>query len=132
MINLLTSSLESSRPQVVKSAASALFNLLQMLLNERFRGDDDLICIIVCSLMESLRVSLEKDTTEDDELVRLLVVCLGGMIVIAKGSLNPIEKLLISLDAPETISKMSGTEAKEVLNLLWEPEAENEGLESVM
>lgn len=119
MINLLTCSLESSRTPIVQAAASVLFNLSQLFLREgTIPGDDDLICIIV-SVVELLRVSVQNGSVGNDELARLLVVCLGGMIIVAQGSMNSIGPLLVSLEVPDLLLKVSAKkEGAEVLDLL--------------
>ena len=117
MISLLTASLESPKLQVTKAAASALFNLTQVILKDDVTpDDDDLICIIV-GLLEALSVFEKKGTVQDHELKRLLLICLGGMIIVGKKSSNPVESLLVSLEASEILSKIPGEEVKEVLSL---------------
>ena len=56
-------------------------------------GEDDLICI-VAGLAQSLKGF--DGEQEDSELMRLLLVCLGGIIVVGKRALKPIKDLLIS------------------------------------
>lgn len=115
MVSLLISSLESSNTRIVKAAASVLFNLLRILLDGDMQpGDDEFICIAV-AVVQSLNVSLQNE--EDSDFIKLLIVCLGGIIVICK-DFSELGQLLIAIEASETVSKVSGVEAQEILRLL--------------
>jgi hypothetical protein len=77
----------NSTTKLVKAAASALFNLSRVSLEESVSpGEDETISIVV-ALVESLKILVEKDTTESKELIRLLVVCLGGFVVLGENQI---------------------------------------------
>jgi hypothetical protein len=121
MVNLLTSSLDSSRRQVVHASASGIFNLSRKLLEEDSTlGEDNLIHISV-RILETLRGSTRNGMVTDGEVARLLIICLGGMIVngtYGSQESNSVIEILRTLDAPEIISHLEIEEAREILSLL--------------
>ena len=50
----------------------------------------------------------------------ILIVCLGWLFIIADAASLGIRELIIGLDVTETISQVTGEEAKEVLGLILE------------
>jgi hypothetical protein len=121
MIELLSSSVlasgSNSTPKLVKAAASALFNLSRVSLEESVSpGEDETISIVV-ALVESLKILVEKDTTESKELIRLLVVCLGGFVVLGRES-STVKEVLGGIEAADVLRKAEGAVALEVIGLI--------------
>jgi hypothetical protein len=121
MIELLSSSVlasgSSSTTKLVKAAASALFNLSRVSLEESVSlGEDETISIVV-ALVESLKILVEKDTTESKELIRLLVVCLGGFVVLGRES-STVKEVLGGIEAAEVLRRVEGAVAMEVIGLI--------------
>jgi len=121
MVELLTSSIlsssTSSRLNLVKAAASALFNLSRLSLEESVAPGEDEILSIVVALVESLKTLLEKKSEESKGLERLLVVCIGGYIVLGRDS-GAIKEVLEGIEAGDIIGRIDGSVSKEVINLL--------------
>lgn len=102
---------------LVKAAASALFNLSRQCLEESIPPSEDEILSIVVALVESLKTLLEKKAGENKELERLLVVCIGGFIVLGRDSMT-IKEVLDGIEAGEIIGRIDGTVSKEILDLM--------------
>lgn len=121
MIELLTSSVlasgSNSTTKLVKAAASALFNLSRTSLEESVTPTEDETISIVVALVESLKTLVEKDSTETKELLRLLVVCLGGSVVLGKDS-DTVKEVLAGIEAAEVLRKVDGAVALEVISLI--------------
>jgi hypothetical protein len=121
MIELLTSSVlasgSNSTTKLVKAAASALFNLSRTSLEESVTPTEDETISTVVALVESLKTLVEKDTTETKELLRLLVVCLGGFVVLGRGS-DTVKEVLGGIEAAEVLRKVDGAVALEVVSLI--------------
>jgi desumoylating isopeptidase 1 len=121
MIELLTSSVlasgSNSTTKLVKAAASALFNLSRISLEESVTPTEDETISIVVALVESLKTLVEKDTTETKELLRLLVVCLGGFVVLGRDS-DTVKEVLGGIEAAEVLRKVDGAVALEVISLM--------------
>lgn len=123
LVELLTTSIlsssSSSRMNLVKAAASALFNLSRQSLEESiFPGEDEILSIVV-ALVESLKTFSEKNGSGNNnkDLERLLVVCIGGFIVLGRDSLT-IKEVLEGIEAGDIIGRIDGDVSKEVLSLL--------------
>jgi len=121
LVELLTSSLLSSsttsRSNLVKAAASALFNLSLLSINESMAPGEDEILSIVVALVESLKTMLEKKAIESKDLERLFVVCIGGFVVLASDS-STIKEVLEGIEAVEVIKGVNGSVSSEVVELL--------------
>jgi PUL domain len=121
LIELLTSSILSSTPSsrmnLVKAAASALFNLSRQCFEESIPPGEDEILSIIVALVESLKTLLEKKAGENKELERLLVVCIGGFIVLGRDSVT-IKEVLDGIEAGEIIGRIDGAVSKEILGLM--------------
>jgi hypothetical protein len=121
MVELLTSSIlsssTSSRLNLVKASASALFNLSRLSLEESVVPDEDEILSIVIALVESLKTLLEKKSEDSQALERLLVVCIGGYIVLGRDS-SAIKEVLEGIEARDIIGRIDGSVSKEVISLL--------------
>ena len=125
IIPLLTSSIASSeKPAVVEGAASAMFNFIKILLDERLPLREDDAIEIVASITQALRVYMEPEKVTKiarptmKGFDRLLVVCIGGIIVLTQSNIDMIIDLLLCLDAKDLISKVGGTEMEDVLALI--------------
>jgi hypothetical protein len=103
--------------KLVKAAASALFNFTRISLEESIFPDEDEIISIAVALVESLKTLLEKDPSEDKELQRLLVVCLGGFVIFGKQS-EAVKEVLGGIEAVAILKKADFSAAKEVIGLL--------------
>jgi uncharacterized protein YegL len=77
--------------------------------------EDDVIAIVV-ALVQSLRTLLESDP-QDLELVRLLVVCLGGFVVLGK-EFTSVKEVLVEIGAVDIVKKFKRVEGDEVAALL--------------
>ena len=121
MVELVTSSIlsssTSSRLHLVKAAASVLFNLLRLSLEESVGPGEDEILSIVVALVESLKTLVEKKSTDSKDLERLLVVCIGGYIILGRDS-SAIKEVLEGIEAGDIIRKIDGYVSKEVISLL--------------
>jgi PUL domain len=121
LVELLTSSILSSstsaRLNLVKAAASALFNLSRLSLEESVPPGEDEILSIVVALVESLKTILEKNVVQSKELERLILVCIGGFVILAKDS-NAIKEVLEGIEAKDIIGKIDGTVSEEIISLL--------------
>ena len=102
---------------LVKAAASALFNLSRQCFEESIPPSEDEILSIVVALVESLKTLLEKKAGENKELERLLVVCIGGFIVLGRDSVT-IKEVLDGIEAGEIIGRIDGAVSKEILDLM--------------
>ena len=120
LVELLTTSILSgsstSTMKLVKGAASGLFNLSRLSLEESVAPSDDEIISTLVALVESLRMLLEKDVQEGKDLQRLLVVCIGGFIVLGKDT-DTIKQVLGGVDAVEVIQKVAGAVSQEVADM---------------
>jgi desumoylating isopeptidase 1 len=121
MVEFLTSSILSSgtspKLNLVKAAASALFNLSRLCLEESVAPSEDEILSIVVALVESLKTLLEKKAAESKDLERLLVVCVGGYSVLGRDA-SAIREVLEGIEAGDIIGRIDGSVSKEVVNLL--------------
>ena len=121
LVELLTSSIlsnsSSTKSNLVKASASALFNLSRQSLEESVSPDEDEILSILVALVEALKTLQEKNAADNKELGRLLVVCIGGYIVLGKDS-STIKEVLEGIEAKDIIGKIDGAVSKEVLSLM--------------
>lgn len=120
LLELLTSSVlanSTSTMKLVKAAASALFNFSRISLEESIIPGEDEIISIVVALVESLKNSFAKQSTDDKELQRLLVVCLGGFVIFGKQS-EAVREVLAGIDAIDILKKADFSVSKEVIGLL--------------
>ena|SRR5205085_1077952 len=118
--DLLTSSVlakSTSTMKLVKAAASALYNFSRISLEESIIPGEDEIISIVVALVESLKNSFAKQSTEDKELQRLLVVCLGGFVILGKQS-EAVKEVLAGIEAMDILKKADFSVSKEVIGLL--------------
>jgi PUL domain len=125
IVELLTSSILSCsttpRLNLVKAAASALFNLSRVSLEESVPPGEDEILSIVVALVESLKTLLDKKAQERKDLERLLIVCLGGYLVLGSDS-TTINEVLEGIEAIDVIKRMEGSVPKEVVNMIQRSE----------
>jgi PUL domain len=120
MLELLTSSVlasSTSTMKLVKAAASALFNFSRISLEESIIPGEDEIISIAVALVESLKNLLDKESTEDKELQRLMVVCLGGFVIFGKQS-EAVKEVLTGIEAMEILKKADFSVATEVIGLI--------------
>lgn len=119
IISLLTSALTSSRQELVRSSASALFNILRILILDSsiFLEENELLCI-ASGINKAVDMLLQAGSGNDG-LLKLLISCFDGIIIVARRSLvsETFEDFLV-LEAPEILSKISTAESREVLLLL--------------
>jgi hypothetical protein len=121
LVELLTSSILSSsttsRLNLVKAAAAALFNLSRLSLAESVALGEDEILSVVVALVESLKVMTERKSPETKELERLLVVCIGGYVILGKDS-AAIKEVMEGIEAVDIITGAGGSVSDEVVGLL--------------
>ena len=118
LVELLSSSILSSTPKLVKAAASALFNIARLyLLESTSPAEDDVISIAV-AVVEALRSMLSKEPREDNELIRLCVVVLGGFIVLGPREGGALREVLGGVEAKEVLGRFEGREGGEVIGLI--------------
>lgn len=121
LVELLTSSILSStslsRMNLVKAAASTLFNLSRLSLEESAAPSEDEILSIIVALVESLKTLQEKNAAGSKELERLLVVCIGGYLVLGRDSMT-IKEVMEGIEASNVIAKIDGAVSKEILDLM--------------
>lgn len=120
LVELLTSSILSSsttRLNLVKAAAAALFNLSRLSLAESVALGEDEILSVVVALVESLKVMTERKSPETRELERLLVVCIGGYVILGKDS-AAIKEVMEGIEAVDIITGAGGSVSDEVVGLL--------------
>jgi hypothetical protein len=121
LVELLTSSILSSssstKLNLVKAGASALFNLSRQSLEESVSPGEDEILSILVALVEALKTLQEQNAADNKELGKLLVVCIGGYIVLGKDS-STIKEVLEGIEARDIIGKIDGAVPKEVLGLM--------------
>ena len=101
-----------------------MFNFIKILLDERLPLREDDAIEIVASITQALRVYMEPEKVTKiarqtmKGFDRLLVVCIGGIIVLTQSNIDMIIDLLLCLDAKDLISKVGGTEMEDVLALI--------------
>jgi hypothetical protein len=120
LVELLTSSILSSsttRLNLVKAAAAALFNLSRLSLAESIAPGEDEILSVVVALVESLKVLTERKSSDTKELERLLVVCIGGYLIRGKDSVA-IKEVLEGIEAVDIIKGAGGSVSNEVIGLI--------------
>lgn len=121
LVELLTSSILSSsstsRLNLVKAAAAALFNLSRMGLAESIAPGEDEILSVVVALVESLKVLTERKSPDTKELERLTVVCIGGYIVLGRDS-SAIKEVMEGIEAVDVITGSGGSVSDEVVGLI--------------
>jgi hypothetical protein len=120
LLDLLTTSVlakSTSTMKLVKAAASALFNFSRISLEESIIPGEDEIISIVVALVESLKNSFAQQSTDDKELQRLLVVCLGGFVIFGKQS-EAVKEVLAGIEAVDILEKADFSVSKEVIGLL--------------
>lgn len=103
--------------KLVKAAASVLFNFTRISLEESTTPSEDEIISVAVALVESLKTLLERDSSEDKELQRLLLVCLGGFVVFGKQS-EAVREVLGGIDAVDILRRADFSVAKEVIGLI--------------
>ena len=120
-IELLTSSLladpSSSTMKLLKAAASTLFNLSRLSLEESVGPSEDEIISILVALVESLKKLVENDASDYKDLQRLLVVCIGGFLVLGRDSIT-VKEVLEGIEAADIIMKVEGETSHEVVKLV--------------
>jgi PUL domain len=122
LVELLTTSLLSSinspRLNLVKASSSALFNLSRLCISESLSPEEDEIISIVVAVVETLKTLLQKpDAGESKELQRLLVVCIGGYVLLAKES-SAVREILSGVEAGDVIGLVEGGVSQEVVGLI--------------
>jgi hypothetical protein len=120
LAELLTSSILSSstsRLNLVKAAAAALFNLSRLSIAESVAVGEDEILSVVVALVESLKVLTERKSSDTKELERLLVVCIGGYVILGNDSVA-IKEVLEGIEAVDIITGAGGSVSEEVIGLI--------------
>jgi len=121
LAELLTSSILSSsttsRLNLVKAAAAALFNLSRLGLAESIAPSEDEILSVAVALVESLKVLTERKSPDTKELERLLVVCIGGYVILGKDSVA-IKEVLEGIEAVDIMTGAGGSVSNEVIGLI--------------
>jgi PUL domain len=121
LIEILSSSalsgVSTSRLNLVKASASAIFNLSRLSFEESVSPSDDDILSVIVALVESLKILLEKGASENKDLERLLVVGIGGFVVLANDSAS-IKEVLESIEAVEIIGKVGTPVGTEIIGLI--------------
>ena len=118
MISLLTSALTSSKPALIRSAGSTLFNMLRVLVKDSsiHVEENDLLCV-ASGINRALNMLLQGGNNKG--LIKLLITCFGGIVVVARKSfVSEMFESFIVIEAPEIFSKISTAESREVLGLL--------------
>ena len=121
MVELLTSSILSSsstsRLNLIKAAAAALFNLSRLSLAESSAPGEDEILSIVVALVESLKGLTERKSPDTKELERLMVVCIGGYLVLGRDS-SAIKEVMAGIEAVDIIQGVGGSVSDDVVGLI--------------
>ena len=121
MVELLTSSILSSsstsRLNLIKAAAAALFNLSRLSLAESSAPGEDEILSIVVALVESLKGLTERKSPDTKELERLMVVCIGGYLVLGRDS-SAIKEVMAGIEAVDIIQGVRGSVSDDVVGLI--------------
>jgi len=119
MMELLNSALlATTSDKLVRAAATALFNISRLGLDESVVPGDDEIISTVVALVESVKnIGSSEDEKKDAELERLLVVCLGGFIISGRDS-DGLKEILGGIEATDVLKGVKGTVAEEVIGLI--------------